>query len=229
MKAEFRKEDPIGSSNYVLDEKKIVSELYSALKDFSELLKLYLICFVELPVKEISKHRHISNHSTLEADIVFTFNYTNTYETLWPPISCKVAHVHGSIDDSIVIGINPDKYDELENMDTLFAQFKKYYQRVLKQTDSTYLRILKNIRIRKNTEKEAVSICVIGHSLDVTDKDIIETVFDVATDIQIFYHDESAIGDYIKNLVKIFGKTAFDQLRVSKNLRFVPYCINWKH
>jgi hypothetical protein len=56
--------------------------------------------------------------------------------------------------------------------------------------------------------------------LDITDKDIIIELFDHARAINVFYHDENAKKDYIDNLIKIFGKQKFDDLRRNKNLRF---------
>ena len=42
-----------------------------------------------------------------------------------------------------------------------------------------------------------------------------------AARIVIYYHDENVIGSYIKNLVAMFGKKEFDNIRKNKNLLFV--------
>ena len=47
-------------------------------------------------------------------------------------------------------------------------------------------------------------------------------VFDLADEIHILYHNEKAIGNYIKNLVNMYGKDGFDRLRSVKKLRFEP-------
>lgn len=39
---------------------------------------------------------------------------------------------------------------------------------------------------------------------------------------EVYYHDESANGVYIKNLVAMFGKSGFDSLGISKNIQFLP-------
>jgi len=62
---------------------------------------------------------------------------------------------------------------------------------------------------------------IIGHSLDITDKDIIVDMFQLATTIKIYCHNHSAIGSYIRNLIAIFGKNRFDSIRESKQLEFV--------
>ena len=61
-----------------------------------------------------------------------------------------------------------------------------------------------------------------GHSLDVTDKDILYELIECATDITILYHDETSKAQYISNLVKIFGREGFIQLRAMKNLTLLP-------
>ena len=67
------------------------------------------------------------------------------------------------------------------------------------------------------------NVYVIGHSLDETDKDIIQEIFGLATKIKIFYHKDELVGDYISNLVKMYGKTCFDSLRTTKDIEFVPH------
>ena len=61
-----------------------------------------------------------------------------------------------------------------------------------------------------------------GHSLDITDKDIISDLFNVASQITILYHNESAKASYITNLVKIFGKSGLDGFREQSKLSFLP-------
>ena len=76
------------------------------------------------------------------------------------------------------------------------------------------------IYITINETKEDFCLTIMGHSLDITDKDIIIELFDHARAINVYYHDENAKKDYIDNLIKIFGKQKFDDLRRNKNLRF---------
>ena len=60
-----------------------------------------------------------------------------------------------------------------------------------------------------------------GHSLDVTDEDVIAELFSNAKEIVILYHDITAKKSYISNLVRMFGKEKFDILRKEKQLAFV--------
>ena len=60
-----------------------------------------------------------------------------------------------------------------------------------------------------------------GHSLDITDRDIMEELFRNASEIVILYHNFDAKKSYIANLIKIFGKDGFDILKKDKKLSFV--------
>lgn len=64
---------------------------------------------------------------------------------------------------------------------------------------------------------------VAGHSLDKTDEDIIKQVFNLADKIVILCHNDQAIGKYIKNLITIYGKKEFDNLRSKTDLEFTSY------
>ncbi|MBP3399588.1 MAG: hypothetical protein J6K75_07510, partial [Erysipelotrichaceae bacterium] len=66
-----------------------------------------------------------------------------------------------------------------------------------------------------------VNLVVMGHSLDITDEDIIKDLFLSVHEILILCHDDSAMFSYISNLIKMFGKSQFDMLRKDKNLRFM--------
>ena len=61
----------------------------------------------------------------------------------------------------------------------------------------------------------------IGHSLDATDRDIIEELFRSANEIVVLYHNTMAKKSYITNLIKIFGKDGFEVLKKEKKLAFI--------
>ena len=72
------------------------------------------------------------------AEQVYSFNYTNTNEILYRPNI--VEHIHGNTNTDIVLGVNPDKTDEVYSIDTAFLQFKKYFQRTFYSTDNAFLK-----------------------------------------------------------------------------------------
>lgn len=206
---------------------KIMEDLYKPLEDFSEVLSLYLDLFVNRVIVSARDEGLIEcNNELFEGfDKVISFNYTNTYHKLYSYDNVDlVNYIHGNIEkDNLVLGINPDVHDELEKLDLLCIEFKKYYQRVCKGTDVGFL---DDIEMIESFDKDS-SLYVCGHSLDKTDEDIIKTLFSVSSKIKIICHKKSVIGDYTKNLVQIYGKKGFDKLRREKSLRFLDYS-EWK-
>lgn len=207
-------EYPYGSGNKVIDKEKIIHELEKQLQELSDGLQIYLKCFVEKVVAELCQNGLLQQFPALmPADKVITFNYTNTYEQVYH--NREVFHIHGDLDKKIVLGVNPDEADEFDTIDISFLKFKKYYQRVLYHTDVDFLKWIFE-------EEGEMQLVVMGHSLDVTDKDIIMQVFGRARNITILYFNENSEASLIANLIKIYGKTGFDNLRVEKHLRFFP-------
>ena len=72
-----------------------------------------------------------------------------------------------------------------------------------------------------------VHLLVMGHSLDVTDEDIIRDLFDLASEITVIYHSESSKSSLIRNLINIFGKEKFDQIRDEQRLEFLPLSMDF--
>ena len=83
IKKDYIKEEPFGSKHFEIDKNKIATTLYESLIELSEMLKIYLECFVETPLDEL-KYVYIWKRSAFTSnEIVVTFNYTNTYEKVY--------------------------------------------------------------------------------------------------------------------------------------------------
>ena len=220
----YIEESPIGSGIYIINKKEIANDLSKMLDELADMLKNYLLMFVDslsYKIKELGYY--VMNRAYPKMHMVCSFNYTNTYKYLYDP-DAAVSHIHGNIGERIVLGVNPDKNDNLNSIDVSFIQLKKYYQRVLYNTDLSYFDLIDELKYAFNSNgKDAVNLFVAGHSLDETDRDIIQELFMFSSTITIFYHKESAIKDYIKNIVSMYGKDGFDILRKDKCLRFVAY------
>lgn len=87
--------------------------------------------------------------------------------------------------------------------------FKKFYQRIYKGTDSTYIDWL-NDDINENRNKEEkfpLYIYFYGHSLAETDKDILrKLILYENAHLRFFFHNKDALAKQISNLVKIIGQ-----------------------
>lgn len=108
--------------------------------------------------------------------------------------------------------------DNRKNKDVEFIAFKKFYQRIHKQTGCKYKnwvdKIEKDEQLKpwifngKDCSIDYVhNLFIFGHSLDVTDGDILRDLIlhdNVYT--TIFYLNKEVMGQQIANLVKVIGQ-----------------------
>ena len=191
-----------------------INDLLNNLNQVTRLLEIYLVYYVgginvttRLPEFEGQNFTH-----------VLSFNYTDTFQRLYDPErKAKYCYIHGEArkDSSLekcnmVLGI--DEYlDPIQrDSENYFIRFKKFFQRIYKDTNTDYedwcVQMEKiSIQIKLNPIQN--DLYIFGHSLDVTDKDIISKLIlgkDVTTHIY-FYNDEDKAMK-IENLVKIIGE-----------------------
>lgn len=223
FKDEYLTNSLYGVNKYSVNKRKIYKILYDQLNELSETLNIYLSVFVEKTLQKMHEQNIVKTNKLFAGFYnVITFNYTNTYELLYG--NASIHYIHGNLDTNIVLGVNPDKGDELPDLDTSYIMFKKYYQRVYHRTDNGFIEMINNIKKDKNILNPPHNdLVVCGHSLDSTDQDIIKEVFDISDNIYIVCHDLDKIGNYISNLVKIYGKNGLDKIRSEKELRFITY------
>ena len=186
--------------------------------DFEKLilsLKLYLKVFVDEILHNISKFDEFLNSHFRNINTVVSFNYTHTYERLYDS-KTNVIHIHGSTYDDIIVGINPDKNDIKGNINSKYIAFKKYYQRITKNTITEFSNLFYTV---KNSSDKHLLICM-GHSLDVTDSDIITTVFELFDEVTVYFHNDDCLDKYIKNLTQIYGAEDFNKMLLSSKLIF---------
>lgn len=136
------------------------------------------------------------------------------------------ANISNAIDsNNMVLGIDEFLPDDRKNKDIEFIAFKKFYQRIYKGTGCKYKEwvdlIKKNEWELKEKYKKEYSdrvpfkqhgekrhcLYIFGHSLDVTDKDILrDLILNDNVYTTIFYHDKDTMGQQIANLVKVIGQ-----------------------
>lgn len=215
--------------DYVRTEQEIKSRIPYLVNDLCRLvsaLEIYIWNHIDL-----SKIQYYNpDISEIRPDKIISFNYSDTYRRLYDTDNSNLEYhyIHGkaknnisfldenefSIDyesikmiteeSNMVLGIDEYLPQERRNKEINFIQFKKYYQRIYKQTGNGYKQWLRQIDA-SGVEKDNI-LYIFGHSLDVTDGDILSDIINhdrIKT--VIFYKDKKQLGQQIANLVKILG------------------------
>ena len=197
-------------------------------------LEIYIAEFVA----KIKISQRNSDIDKLNIGHVLSFNYSDTYKNLYG-VNKKIRYdyIHGRADinntlesNNMVLGIDEYLTKKKRNKETKFIAFKKYYQRIYKGTGCEYKNwIYKIKKSNKSIEKKLSSyikftnnmrhnLYIFGHSLDVTDKDILrDLILNDNVYTTIYYHktyDDSGkddngrtdLGSKIANLVKVIGQ-----------------------
>lgn len=188
--------------------------------------------YVETYVKYYMPLKKIKEIEKLDIDKILSFNYTNTYEKIYNADNKKNIEydfIHGKADinndiDScnLVLGIDEYLPDSTKDTDNEFIEFKKFYQRIHKQTGCKYKdwinemednnqERVEHIKSIKKTRKEQFvikhNLYIFGHSLDITDGDVLQSLIlndNVYT--TIYYVNRKMLGELIRNLVKVIGQ-----------------------
>lgn len=210
--------------------KKLIVPLIDDLNKLIECLEVYLAYIVN----HIKVTVNSSDIMGLTIDKILSFNYTNTYFKIYD-INYNEEHekdkydfIHGKIkekninkENDLVLGIDEYLDEEIKNKDTDFIQFKKYFQRIHKETGCKYKMWVNKIEKKEEIttvhnegaipwiELEPVlhNVYIFGHSLDITDKDILKRLIqhdNVVT--TIFYLNKEVYAQQIANLVKVIGQ-----------------------
>lgn len=162
------------------------------------------------------------------------------------------ADINNTIEtNNMVLGIDEYLSKKKRNSDTDFIAFKKYYQRIFKGTGCKYkdwldiihedykkrqIKLKKRVmetsgffskkQIKKQVKREYLNehnLYIFGHSLDVTDKDILrDLILNNILHTTIFYHSKEELGKKIANLVKVIGQ---DELikRTGGNTKIIEF------
>lgn len=186
-------------------------------------LEIYLDKFVA----EIKVEKKIPEIDKLKPDYVINFNYTNTYERVYK--NSKVFYIHGNCDaerpaeeNNMVLGI--DEYWDKDERDlhTNFTIFKKFAQRIQKHTGIENYKYLNEINKYYEDNKrtwtgdvditathpDGISyVYIFGHSLDITDKDILSGFIGAdSTSVTVYCYDKGTEGELIANTIKLISE-----------------------
>lgn len=222
--------EPYASKQYGILKKRILKSLRDSFDEFIRAFEIYLYEFVYRN-RDIQKLKQIVE---INADYAISFNYTLT-EKLYGIEEENVHHIHGMIRENLsygknnmVIGVNEQIN---QNMD--FIYFVKYFQRIQKASGVKYKKII-NSYIAMNLGRAIKSIYdlhIYGHSLDETDKDILEYIIGKRREdgklylnpshVIIYYYDATDYEQKVINLIKLYGRPLVEEYLESGAFRFV--------
>lgn len=185
---------------FVKTKKKFIECLAKELIEFSEAFRLYLCEFVEkISVTENSK----TAIHTLDDLRIISLNYTHNMFKKQKIYDRYIHMIHGSDDkkNNLVLGVENDTA-----LGSEFIRFKKFFQRIQKQTGTDY----KSFFLTESTSKRKPSpiniIIFFGHSLDPVDKDFIIDILNTPLSIiYIHYCNQEDYEQKVINCVNIFG------------------------
>lgn len=172
----------------------------------------------------------------INPDKVLSFNYSDTYKRVYADGGCGIEYcfVHGEAmskkqfislgkdvtdrkkkdciekyieDNNMVLGIDEYLDKDARNKEVELIGFKKFYQRIYKKTGNEYKKWLQQIdeNVTEGRKEENV-LYIFGHSLDVTDGDILREMMNHPNlKTVIFYRNKIQLGQQIANLVKILN------------------------
>lgn len=209
--------------------KDIRNKLLCSLNEFIRAFEIYLIeCVENMDIKIISPDmqniiRGLSEDSPIN---ILNFNYTDTFRRIYlsenkDNLSIDIDFIHGKADinntvetNNMVLGIDEYLSEDRKNRDIEFIGFKKFYQRIYKQTGCKYKEWVDTIRkegkiISKDFDDTTnlYNLYIFGHSLDITDKDILkDLILNDNVYTTIYYLNKDVMGQQITNLVKVIGQ-----------------------
>lgn len=199
---------------------KIAKKIYDELSVFSELFNLYLQTFVvPLFAKRNAKPKNIFEKFNWH----FTFNYTSTFDNFYGK-KIKTHFLHGNSNpegQNIVLGIDNINIESIKEPG--FLKFTKYYQKFSKKTDFYFLNELSEDEKNQNYE-----FYFWGHSLDKSDADYINEVFDFISNLKqsvkriiVIYHSDLSYDNLLLNLFNVRGKRDIESKIRNKELLFL--------
>lgn len=226
----------LGKAATIKDLKNSLKELKKMMLDDLNNLIQCLELYIEICIKQINIKSYSPNIASKEVHKLLSFNYTDTfnrvYGNLRDDIEIDYDFIHGksniesSVENNMVIGIDEYLSDSEKSINTEFIEFKKYYQRIHKKTGCIYKNWLSSMSSEQNN-----NLYIFGHSLDITDGDILrELINHPSIKTTIYYLDSDAYGKQIANLVKVLGQDELikgvygdsPKLRFVKQEEFLP-------
>lgn len=217
-----------GQSVQVITFREIRDILHQDLNKLTRAFEIYLCEYVE----KIEIEKFSNGIKTLGIDHVLSFNYSHTYQKLYGRSkNIKYDYIHGETksdntieSNNMVLGIDEYLHKKSKDKEIDFIAFKKYYQRIYKETGSEYKNWVDEIRSSRYANEVALreqfpkqipyekfnskhKLYIFGHSLDITDKDVLrDLILNDNVYTTIYYLNKAVMGQQIANLVKVIGQ-----------------------
>ena len=221
--------------------RQIRDRLYSDLNRLIRALEIYMTAYIEQMECDLES----PDINNIWFDGILSFNYTDTYEKLYD--SKRLAnydYIHGKANiknkiytNNMVLGIDEYLPKHRKDKDVDFIAFKKFYQRIYKETGCEYRNWVDDIRsdkpienrthggfdengnkIIESTYSSQHNLYIFGHSLDVTDGDILkDLILNDNVHTTIYYVNKDVMGQQIVNLVKVIGQDELIKRTGGKN------------
>lgn len=221
--------------------RQIRDRLYSDLNRLIRALEIYMTAYIE----QMECNLESPDINNICFDGILSFNYTDTYEKLYD--SKRLAnydYIHGKANiknkiytNNMVLGIDEYLPTHRKDKDVDFISFKKFYQRIYKETGCEYRKWVDDIRsnnpiknrtyggfdengnkVIESTYSSQHNLYIFGHSLDVTDGDILkDLILNDNVHTIIYYVNKDVMGQQIVNLVKVIGQDELIKRTGGKN------------
>lgn len=179
------------------------------LLQFQNIFSLY----VSLIIDELQPRKKLIHPKEIDFlfDSVFSFNYSNTFEKIYPEItkSTDIYYLHGNArKDNIVLGIGELSKELIE--EEMFS-FSKIYQTISRKTDYKFLEDIKPYKDISFGDNEIYHFIIYGHSMNESDKFYVKELFNFTSEshlsrsnIKLLFHNKPE--KQIKNIMKIIGE-----------------------
>lgn len=217
-----------GQKVQIITFKEIRDILYQDLIRLIRAFEIYLCEYVE----KIEIEKFSDEIKNCGIDHVISFNYSHTYQKFYGKSkNIKYDYIHGETcsdntieTNNMVLGIDEYLHKDSKDKEIDFIAFKKYFQRIYKETGSEYknwigeiesTRYANEVALREQFPKQIPyekfnskhRLFIFGHSLDITDKDILrDLILNDNMYTTIYYLNKSVMGQQIANLVKVIGQ-----------------------
>lgn len=186
--------------NFEKHKRDFIEHIKNELDLLNKCLYLYLASFVSI-VKCKTFSKQIKNLGEVS---LLNFNYTHTFKSVYGEKMIEHHPVHGDLTGGeLVLGVSDYMFSDADNKKLDYIYFQKYFQRIQKRTGSFYKKWLE-----RNDGSLIDEIYIMGHSLDKTDKTIIEELFNAkyVRKICIYFHNQWAYENQVIKLIEIFGR-----------------------